>query len=138
MNSNSEIIVKVMTEKLGPAELPAFRREMQDILRKYEPRIVLDLSGVKYLDSAGIDCLIHCLSAVVRNDGELKLAALSPYAAALLAMTRVDRFFEIFPSVPRALKSFDLACGVSILLDEHRMRRTARERFNSNSTGASA
>ncbi|HEY7615989.1 MAG TPA: STAS domain-containing protein [Terriglobales bacterium] len=107
MNNQAEVVVKNLGERLGPSELALLRQEMQQVLQAEQPRVVLDLSTLRYMDSPAIDTLIHCLSAVVRADGELKLAALSPQAAAILAITRVDRFFEIFPTVEDAVKSFD-------------------------------
>ena len=47
------------------------------------------------------------MSVVVRRDGDMKLAALSPESAALLALTRVERFFEIFRTVEDGVHSFD-------------------------------
>lgn len=109
MSTHGAVVVKGLGSKLGPSELVLFRQEMQQVLQVDEPRVVLDLSAVKHLDSPAIDTLIHCLSAVVRADGELKLAALSPEAATILAITRVDRFFEIYATVEDAVKSFDFA-----------------------------
>jgi hypothetical protein len=80
---------------------------MQDVLRMDQPRVVFDFCSVTHLDSAGIDFLLNCLSAIVRRDGELKLAAVSPQAATVLEITRVGRFFEIFPTVEDAVRSFD-------------------------------
>jgi hypothetical protein len=81
---------------------------MQQVLRRDQPQIVFDLSSVTHLDSAGIEFLLDCLSAVVKRDGELKLAALSPQAGTILEMTRVGRFFEVFSTAEDAVRSFDV------------------------------
>ena len=108
MKPTSSVVVKILAERLGRSEVAAFRREMQEVLRLDQPRIVFDFCSVTHLDSAGIESLLHCLSAIVRRDGELKLAALSPQAAMILEITRVGRFFEIFPTVEDAVRSFDV------------------------------
>jgi len=108
MDPNSSVVVKTLAKRLDRSEVPAFRREMQEVLRMDQPRIVVDFCSVTHLDSAGIESLLHCLSVIVRRDGELKLAALSPQAAAILEMTRVGRFFEAFPTVEDAVRSFDV------------------------------
>lgn len=107
MSDQSEVVVKTLPERCDPIHSPGFRHEMRMLARTDQPRIVLDLSAVKDFDSTSIETLLHCLSAVVRADGELKLAALSPEAAIILGMTRVDRFFEIFSTVEEAVHSFD-------------------------------
>jgi anti-anti-sigma factor len=101
------VLIKTLPSRLDAAELIAFTQEMQPVLNSDSPHLVLDLSGVKYLGSAGIEFLLECVSVVVRRDGDLKLAALSPESAALLALTRVERFFEIFRTVEDAVQSFD-------------------------------
>jgi anti-anti-sigma factor len=101
------VVVKILPARLDAGELAAFQRAMQTPLKSDSPHIVLDLSVVKYLGSAGIEFLLECLSAIVRRDGDMKLAAISPESASLLALTRVERFFEIFRTVEDAVNSFD-------------------------------
>jgi anti-sigma B factor antagonist len=101
------IFVKKLPTRLDVLDLSAFRREMQFALESDSPHIVLDLSAINYLGSAGIEFLLDCLSVVVRRDGDMKLAALSREAATLLALTRVERFFEIYRTVEEAVHSFD-------------------------------
>jgi anti-sigma B factor antagonist len=108
MDPYSSVVVKTLAARLGRSEVAAFRREMQDVLRTDQPRIVVDFCSVTHLDSAGIESLLHCLSESVRRDGELKLAALSPQAMAILEMTRVGRLFEVFATVEDAVRSFDV------------------------------
>jgi anti-anti-sigma factor len=101
------VVVKTLPSRLDAEDLIAFQQDMQLVLESDSPQIVLDLSAVKYLGSSGIEFLLECLSQVVRRDGDMKLAALSPESAALLALTRVERFFEIFRTVEDGVHSFD-------------------------------
>jgi anti-sigma B factor antagonist len=107
MSLHSSVVVKTLAARLDRNQVAAFRRGMQELLRMDQPRVVLDFCSVTHLDSAGIEFLLNCLSAIVKRDGELKLAALSPQAATVLEITRVGRFFEIFPTVEDAVRSFD-------------------------------
>jgi anti-sigma B factor antagonist len=107
MNPYSAVVVRTLADRFDRSEVASFRREMQQVLRRDRARIVFDLSSVTHLDSAGIRFLLDCLSAIVRRDGELKLAALSPQAEMILGITRVGRFFEIFPVAEDAVRSFD-------------------------------
>jgi hypothetical protein len=68
--------------------------------------VVLDCSKVKQLDSAGIQVLLRCLEEAMKRNGDVKLAAIPPGAAAILALTRVDRLFEAFDSTADAVSSF--------------------------------
>jgi anti-anti-sigma factor len=107
MNPYSSVVVKTLATRLDRNEVAAFRKGIQEVLRRDQPRVVFDFGSVTHLDSSGIEFLLNCLSAIVRRDGELKLAALSPQAAMILEMTRVGRFFEVFPTAEDAVRSFD-------------------------------
>jgi anti-sigma B factor antagonist len=106
MEPYSSVVVKTLAKRLDRNEVAAFRRGMRKVLRQDQPRMVFDFGLVTQLDSSGVEFLLDCLSAIVKRDGELKLAALSPQAATVLEITRVGRFFEIFPTVEDAVRSF--------------------------------
>jgi anti-anti-sigma regulatory factor len=76
------------------------------LLRSDRPQLVFDFSAVRRMDAAGVDMLLQCMSEVMKYDGDLKLAALSPQAAVVLELTRADRLFEIYDSVSDAVRSF--------------------------------
>ena len=50
--------------------------------------------------------LLHCVSEVMKRDGDLKLASLSRQAAMVLELTRTDRLFEIYENSTEAARSF--------------------------------
>jgi anti-sigma B factor antagonist len=51
--------------------------------------------------------LLRCLEEVLKRDGDLKLAALSPEAEVILEIMRVARVFEAFPTSEEAARSFN-------------------------------
>ncbi len=79
---------------------------MEAQLAIYKPQLVLDGAAVRQIDSAGIETLLRCMEKAMKQDGDVKLAALSPEATVILRLTRVDRVFEIFDTVSEAVTSF--------------------------------
>lgn len=106
METNRPVLVKRLPERLSQRQARAFCREMAPVLNSDRPQIVFDCSQVKQIDAAGIEMLLQCLSQVIKNDGDVKLAALSPQMAVVLEMTRTDRLFEIYESSSDAVLSF--------------------------------
>jgi anti-sigma B factor antagonist len=51
--------------------------------------------------------LLHCLEEVLKRDGDLKLAALSPEAEVILELMRVSRVFETYHTCEDAVRSFN-------------------------------
>lgn len=106
MESNRPVVVKRVPERLNLRQARAFLSEVQPMLRSDRPQMVFDCSQVRQMDAAGVEMLLHCLAEVMKRDGDLKLAALSPQAAVVLEMTRTDRLFEVYESSSDAVLSF--------------------------------
>jgi anti-anti-sigma factor len=106
MTSGRLVAVKQLPEKLSVKQGRLFVREVESCLKTDRPRVVLDCSKVRQLDSAGIQVLLRCLEEAMKRNGDVKLAAIPPGAAAILELTRVDRLFETFDNTADAVNSF--------------------------------
>ena len=106
MEISRPVVVKRMPEKVNQRESRKFLQDVQPFLNADRPQLVFDLSQVKQLDAAGVEMLLHCVSEVMKRDGDLKLASLSPQAAMVLELTRTDRLFEIYETSTDAARSF--------------------------------
>jgi len=100
------VIVMQLPEQLKRQEVGPFLEELQPLLETDRPRVVLDCSQVRHMDSAGVEMLLHCMQETMKRDGDLKLAAISPESAVILELMRVDRLFEIFNTAEEAVQSF--------------------------------
>jgi len=107
MDTRSTIVVK-LPECMTGKTVRSIKRQIKPGLSLDHPYVIIDMSNVRQMDTAALDMLLHCMVEVARHDGELKLAGLSPEAATVLELTRMDRIFEIFPNVPEAVTSFGL------------------------------
>lgn len=106
METSRPVLVKRMPSIMDLRHSRDFLRQVQPLLEKDRPQIVFDLSQVERLDAAGVEVLMHCMSQVMRRDGDVKLAAISDPAAIVLEMTRTDRLFEIYRTSTDAVRSF--------------------------------
>lgn len=70
-------------------------------------RVVLDLSGVSVIDSAGIGELVLLHQQAGEKKAELKYASPRPFVRGLFYLTQVGSFLEIHPSVGEALAAFE-------------------------------
>jgi len=106
MELSRPVVVKRMPEKVNQREARKFLADVQPFLNADRPQLVFDLSAVRQLDAAGVEMLLHCVSEVMKRDGDLKLASPSPQAAMVLELTRTDRLFEIYETSTEAARSF--------------------------------
>ena len=84
----------------------AFGRRVDDLIRKGQIKIVVNLAGVTYIDSAGVGMMVAELKMVHQKGGALKLAHLTSRSHHLLAMMKLKLVFEVFEDEASALRSF--------------------------------
>jgi anti-anti-sigma regulatory factor len=65
--------------------------------------IVLDLSELEYVSSAGLRCFMLVAKEVRGKGGKVVLAALRPVVAEIFQISRFDMVFELHPAVRAAL-----------------------------------
>lgn len=106
MTPRRRVAVKQLPLQLKSGQVRDFLRELTPLLTGDRPCIVFDFSQVTEIDSAGVDMLLHCMEQAMKQNGDLKLAAIPPSSAVILELTRVDRLFEIFGTVSEAVDSF--------------------------------
>ena len=86
------------------------RRQLVDHVRALlvdrRGRIVLDLSGVRHVDSRGLGELIECYEAARQLGGEIKLLGVTGRVSELLVITKLVSVFECFDLRDAALASF--------------------------------
>jgi anti-sigma B factor antagonist len=108
--------MQITTRKLGTATIvdvvgditlyssPEFRNAVIEILKDGEsPRVVVNLRGVRYIDSAGVASLVEGLKVSRELNKALALYGLSVVAREVLELTRLINVFEVHESEEEAL-----------------------------------
>ena len=89
-------------------EAAALSRFVGEFLRD-GGKVVLDLSGVSAIDSAGIGELVLLHQIAQSQNGDVKYANPNQFVRGLLGLTNLDSVFEIHPNVSEALAAFQMA-----------------------------
>ncbi len=92
--------------RLTSFEGPAFREAIHQLLREGNTNIVLNLTGLDYLDSSGIGELVRNYLSVVKTGGAMKVVGLAPKVEEILKITQLYQVFPEFPDEASALESF--------------------------------
>lgn len=66
---------------------------------------VVDLAEAPYINSVGLNLLIHIMMRTKENNGKLVIANASPKVVQLLEVTKLIPMFELAPSVDAAANS---------------------------------
>ena len=65
-------------------------------------RVVFDLTGLDYADSAGIGTFVACLTPIKKAGGEMRLAGANARVRRLFQLTGIDNLMALFPTVADA------------------------------------
>ena len=82
---------------------PTVTAALNDVIDKKPERLVVDLSDVSYIDSAGLAALIQAMQKVEGYGGEFVLAGLQETVRSIFEISRLDQVFQIFPDADAAL-----------------------------------
>jgi len=82
------------------------REEVNKLLETDVKKVLLNLNGVTYMDSAGIGELVACYKRAAEAGARLKLLNPSGRVSDLLSLTKLQQVFDIFNDEKDALVSF--------------------------------
>src|SRR5262245_39718199 len=103
----SGVTVAQVTGRITRGEGPANLREtLRRLANEGHRRILLDLSGVTYLDSSGIGVLVASFATMANLGGSVKLLRLSSRVKDLLLLTKLYTVFEVYEEEASAILSF--------------------------------
>lgn len=90
---------------IGKGDL-ILREAVDTCLKEGKTRLLLNLDKVSYMDSAGIGELVACYKRVREKSGVMKLVNPAGRVQDLLALTKLDEYFETYQTEAEALASF--------------------------------
>ena len=85
----------------------ALRESVRNLADQGKKKVLLNLAGVKYIDSSGIGELIANYTTMKRQGGQLKLLNLTDRIQNLLVITKLLTVFDAYDNEAEALKSFE-------------------------------
>ena len=86
--------------------------KVNSLVNQGKKKIVLNLAGVPYIDSAGLGEIVRTYTTVSRQGGTLKLLNLTKRITDLLSITKLLTVFETFDSENDAIRSFAASAKV--------------------------
>lgn len=94
--------VLAVTGEIDVATAPQLREALVGLVGDERSRIVVDLSGVDFLDSTGLGVLVGALKRARSHDGELALACAQPRVLRVFEITGLTQVFAIHETLDAA------------------------------------
>jgi len=86
---------------------PQLRDRIRTLVDEGTRRLVVDMTGVEFLDSTGLGTLLGSRKQLVALDGRLALAGLSDHVLKVFEITSLDQVFDIHATVDEALRGIE-------------------------------
>jgi len=91
---------------MGGPDATLLHDQLHEFIKQEKLKVIIDLSGVDWMNSTGLGILISGLTTLRNNKGELKLANVTDKIKSLLTITKLVTVFDSFDSVDEAIQSF--------------------------------
>jgi anti-sigma B factor antagonist len=87
-------------------EVSLFRTAFEKLAALQEPKLILNMKAVDYVDSTGLGALVMCSTRFGNAKGVVKLVNVNRRNIELMVMTKIDTIFEVFDDETDAINSF--------------------------------
>jgi anti-sigma B factor antagonist len=101
-NHDDVLVVRLYESRLDSYIATEFRDEMDRLAKSSRAQIVLDLSGVEFVDSSGLGAIVTTQKRLGR-ERDLVICGANEPVTRLFKLARLDKIFQIVADVNEAL-----------------------------------
>lgn len=101
--------VAILTLKgklMGGPETQQVHEKVKELAASKVLKVVIDLAGVKWMNSSGLGAIMGSMTTLKNAQGELKLANVTEKVQSLFMITKLITIFDTYESVEEAVGSF--------------------------------
>lgn len=82
------------------------RKRIDEVTTEEPANIVVNLQGVDFVDSTALATLVQGVKNCRLHNGDLRLCEVQQAVRMVFELTRLDRFFEVYPQEIEAVEAF--------------------------------
>jgi anti-sigma B factor antagonist len=105
--------VVAVTGELELGTAPRLRQQVVSLIGGGRSHLVIDLSGVDFVDSVGLGVVVGALKRARTHGGDVLITGAEPRVRALFEITRLDEIIGLYPDVAGALAAVGPARAAS-------------------------
>ena len=103
--STDVVVLAVPGPSLDASNSKKFKSQILPVVQSAN-NLVFDMSGVQFVDSAGLGAILSCLRQVNATGGDMKVFGLSKGVRALFELVRMHKVVEIHNTREEAVSAF--------------------------------
>jgi anti-sigma B factor antagonist len=90
----------------GPLTMENVSPFLNAVRREDAPTVILDFSGVPFLDSSGLGSLVSACTSCMKSGRRVALTGVNQRVRKVFEITKVEQVFLMFPTLADALEAF--------------------------------
>ncbi len=103
---DSVLVLELSGSLQSETDAVAMRDKMNACVDRKQVHLVLDIAGLRYVNSWGLGLLVALLSMMRRAGGDVRIAKLGNNTHNLFIVTRLSEVFQMYEHVDAAVASF--------------------------------
>src|SRR5437764_5159530 len=104
-SNNKVAILSLFGDPLGEQDAMQLRQIINQVIQDQIKHVVLDLEGVKHINSAGLGGLIASMFSILKASGALTFACPGKNVKEVFRITNLDKVFKTFETVDDAVSN---------------------------------
>ncbi len=93
-------------EKLNAAVSDEIRTELLKLYDVPNSKVIIDLEGVRYIDSTGFGCFLSAMKAARNNYGKLKICNIEPAVLSIFRTLHLHTVLDLHDDIDSCINSF--------------------------------
>ncbi len=106
VSQQSDVTVITVRETVDALTAPELTRLLSEQISNGHCNLIVDLTGVEFMSSAGLRTLLGAVKESRTNGGDLRIASTNPGIDKVLKMSGFHNIAKVFTSTGDALTSF--------------------------------
>jgi anti-sigma B factor antagonist len=99
-------IITFSVTKINALITDEIRDEIVKVFDKSNSKVIIDLSGIEYIDSSGFCCFLSIMKSARHKYGLLKFVSPDPRINDLFKILHLETVLQIYPDLDTCLRSF--------------------------------
>ena len=99
------MILELSGKIMGGPDFDKFKGEIHEVLEEGFKNVILDMSGVPWINSTGLGILITGYHSVKAAEGSMKICNVKERVLSIFYISQLENIFEVFETRDEALAS---------------------------------
>lgn len=105
--AHGKVVILELVGELDVYSAATFKAALFELADGADSQILLNCTGLEYIDSSGLGVLIATMTRMRRSFGQLRMCAVRDNVRTVLRLTKTERLFDIHESEAQALAAFE-------------------------------